>query len=210
MSQYLVYYLHSPQWVNSQKTKQNMKNEKKCTGSCSDSCGGCKKPQDDQQGHIAHKAICEMASAKAKAAADAAEHEKCVASKADEFIADCKSAGKDPLEVVEYIAKRENISITFPAPTDPAKHETYDLLRAVVAKVVKGLIEDAAADIAESTDFDTGAISRLIVRALRSEECGHDADGDCDEEVEEEEDESEEEPRVRVVPMKVRRYDFVF
>ena len=191
-----------------------MKNEKKCTGSCSDSCGGCKKPQDDQQGHIAHKAICEMAAAKAKAAADAAEHEKCVAFKADEFIADCKSAGKNPMEVVEYIAKREHVSISSGlAPTDPSKHETYDLLRAVVAKVFKVLIEDTAAGIAESNDFDTGAISRLIARVIRHEDCGYDADGDCyedDECGEEEEDGPEEEPRVRVIPMKVRRYDFVF
>ncbi len=155
-----------------------MKNEKKCTGSCSGACGGCEKPQNDKPGHIAHKAICEMAAAKAKAEAEAVEHEKCIDSQADEFLADCKAAGKNPMEVVAYIAKREQISISGDEPDDDSKKETYRLLRAVVSKIMVALIEDISAKIADGADFDMSSIGSIAARALSDDEDGDD-DG-CD------------------------------
>lgn len=184
-----------------------MKNEKKCTGSCGGACGGCDKPQNEPAescSHVAREAICEMAAAKEKAEKEAAERVKCVDEQADEFIADCESAGKNPMEVVAYVARREQVSISGDAPECAEKRHTYDLLRAVVAKVVRDMFEEVSAGFAEDCEFDPGRMGEYIRNAMNER---REDDESCDDE---EEGDLEDEPRVRVVPMKIRRYDFVF
>ena len=184
-----------------------MKNEKKCAGSCGGACGGCDKPQNEPAepcSHVAREAICEMAAAKEKAEKEAAERVKCVDEQADEFIADCEAAGKNPMEVVAYVARREQVSISGDAPECEEKRHTYDLLRAVVAKVVRNMFEEVSAGFAEDCEFDTGRMGEYIRNAMNER---REDDEACEGE---EEDDLEDEPRVRVVPMKIRRYDFVF
>lgn len=185
-----------------------MKNDKKCTGSCGGACDGCDKPRDAESArpcsHVAREAICEMAAAKEKAEKEAAERAKCIDEQADEFIADCEAAGKNPMEVVSYVARRERISVSGDAPECEEKRHAYDLLRAVVAKVVRNMFEEVSAGFAEDCEFDTERMGEYIRDAMNERRGG---DEDCDDE---EEDDREDGPRVRVVPMKIRRYDFVF
>lgn len=180
-----------------------MKNDKKVTNSCDGTCNGCEKnqetaPVNDSGCHIAREAIMEMTAAIEKEKADAAAHEKCIYNQADEFIADCKRAGKNPMDVVAYIAKREQLSISGREPEEESRRHTYSLLRAVVTKIVKSLIEDTAANIAEECDFDMHTIGDLVARALKND--GADEDGDDGDENDPEDSNSvQDKPRYRTI-----------
>ena len=63
----------------------------------------------------------------------------------DGFIEKCEKEGKNPVDVVEFIAKINGIEIFSEcAPKDASKRGIYELLRRVVKKVLIGILADYA------------------------------------------------------------------
>ena len=114
-------------------------------------CGcGCAKPENAEvQGHsakeagvgaqgemIARSAIEEMVK---PVEADPGEG-LCVAEQdVDSFICECEKSGKNPLEVIQFVAKKNGISLTGKAPK--GKEYISTLLKAALKKVLVGFLQ---------------------------------------------------------------------
>ena len=66
----------------------------------------------------------------------------------DAFIAECKTNGKDAMDVVEHIAKREGVDLAGDEPKDEDKRRLWTFLLQVVKKWVEDFASFAAQDAA--------------------------------------------------------------
>ena len=111
-------------------------------------CGGCgcgrTKPENAEKEYatgaqgemIARSAIEEMVK---PVEADPGEG-LCVAEQdVDSFICECEKSGKNPLEVIQFVAKKNGISLTEKAPK--GKEYISTLLKAALKKVLVGFLQ---------------------------------------------------------------------
>lgn len=73
------------------------------------------------------------------------------------FLEQCEKRGQDPFELVAFIAHKNGVVLSEDAPKDCAKREVYNLLKAVVKKLVVGLI----VSIADEHGFGLGSILKI-------------------------------------------------
>lgn len=72
-------------------------------------------------------------------------HDEITEANVDGFIEKCEKEGKNPIDVVEFIAKINGIEIFSECePKDASKRGLYELLKCVVKKVLIGLLSDYA------------------------------------------------------------------
>lgn len=62
----------------------------------------------------------------------------------DSFLKECTENDADPLQVVAHVASEEGVMIGAPAPEDTEKRWVYDLLRAIVKRVVNAFLDSVA------------------------------------------------------------------
>lgn len=109
-------------------------------------CGfGCTKPENaEDKGHssggygemIARSAIEEMVK---PAEADTGDGLLVAEQDVDSFICECDKSGKNPLEVIQFVAKKNGISLTGKAPK--GKEYISALLKAALEKVLVGFLQ---------------------------------------------------------------------
>ena len=114
--------------------------ENKCCDKCSKS---------DQYGAKMARAAFDMMENEAK-------QEDALSADAKAFIKECQEAGKNPIEVVKFLAGKEGIELSGKAPSDDGKRQVYDLLREVVDNVVEAAF--ASMDQDEDDDWDDPTI----------------------------------------------------
>lgn len=140
-----------------------MEGEKKHACACGGTCGREQRPEDTAAPNageaIARAAIDEMAQRKEK---KAPKPEGGLDDSVDAFLETCAELDQDPMDVVAHIARREGISISGEAPEDGGKRRAYDLLRAVVTR----LVTDFSSDLAEECGFETDPLARLVLEAF--------------------------------------------
>ena len=88
-----------------------------CKHPCGSSCDRVNKDRYAYGGELAREAIVEMSSD---------------TDMAKGFVEKCEKTGRDPLEVLSYIAVRNDIDLTKEAPEDPKKQEIYRELTSIV------------------------------------------------------------------------------
>ena len=64
----------------------------------------------------------------------------------DSILNECTANEVDPLQVVAQVASEEDVTIGAPAPKDAEKRWIYDLLRAVVKRVVNAFLDSVVED----------------------------------------------------------------
>lgn len=114
-----------------------------CDNGCG--CGDChgEKPNEPQKDGrtLAQGAINEIKGRRCRGySQDAMKLSESV----DSFLKECTANEVDPLEVVAQVAAEENVMIGAPAPEDAEKRWVYDLLRAVVKRVVNAFLDSMA------------------------------------------------------------------
>lgn len=110
-----------------------------CENGCS--CGSCQgeKPNEPQKDgrSLAHGAIDEIKGRRCRGYSQDAMK---LSESADAFLKECTDNDVDPMLVVYKVADEEGVMLGAPAPEDPDKRWVYDLLRAVVKRVVNAFL----------------------------------------------------------------------
>lgn len=109
----------------------------------------------------------------AKAAFEAMDKEKevseSIASEAEAFVEECDKAGRNPIEVVKFVAKEAGIELSGPRPEDREKCMSYDLLREVVDIVVERVFECDEGEEEDDEDDPTILVAKSCpVRKTRN------------------------------------------
>lgn len=114
-----------------------------CDNGCG--CGEChsEKPHEPQKDGrtLAQGAIDKI---KGRSCRGYSHDEMKLSESVDSFLEECTSNEVDPLQVVAQVASEEGVMIGAPAPEDAEKHWVYDLLRAVVKRVVNAFLDSVA------------------------------------------------------------------
>lgn len=106
---------------------------------------------------LAQKAIIEMNEPKPEEVAKK-DAEEDIQADVDAFLENCDISSRHPLDVVAYIAKREGIELSGEPPKDETKRKIYELLKAVVKKVVVGML----VYLADKYGFGIGSLVNTI------------------------------------------------
>lgn len=114
-----------------------------CDTGCSCGCGNGEKPNEPQKDGrtLARDAIDEI---KGRRCCGHSQDEIKLSESVDSFLEECTTNAADPLQVVAQVAAEEGVMIGAPAPEDKKKRWVYDLLRAVVKRVVNALLDSVA------------------------------------------------------------------
>lgn len=131
-------------------------------------CGGCgcgtRKPEKEAapgaQGEmIARSAIEEMVKPVEADPGDGL----CVAEQdVDSFICECEKSGKNPLEVIQFVAKKNGISLT--GKTPKGKEYISTLLKAALKKVLVGFLQYIV------DQYGLGAV-QAVIGMLKGDKC---------------------------------------
>lgn len=112
-----------------------------CNNGCS--CGGChgEKPNEPQKDGrtLAQGAIEDLKGRQCYTTAAVQLSES-----VDSFLKECTANEADPMQVVAQVASNEGVMIGAPAPEDAEKRWVYDLLRAVVKRVVNAFLDSVS------------------------------------------------------------------
>ena len=114
-----------------------------CDNGCGCSSRNCEKPNEPQKNGrtLAHGAINEI---KGQRCRSHSQDEMKLSDSVDDFLNECAANEVDPLKVVAQVASEKGITIGATAPEDTEKRWVYDLLRAVVTRVINAFLDSVA------------------------------------------------------------------
>lgn len=114
-----------------------------CDNGCG--CGGChgEKPNEPQKDgrSLAKGAIDEI---KGRRCSGYSQDEMKLSESVDSFLKECTANDVDPMQVVAQVASKEGVMIGDPAPENAERRWVYDILRAVVKRVVNAFLDSVA------------------------------------------------------------------
>ena len=114
-----------------------------CDNECG--CGGCHGENTNEQHKdgrsLAQGAIDEI---KGRSFRGYSQDEIKLSKAVDSFLKECTDNEVDPMQVVAQIASKEGMMIGDPVPEDTEKRWVYDVLRAVVKRVVNAFLDSVA------------------------------------------------------------------
>lgn len=116
-----------------------------CENVCGRGCSHGEKPNEEKAGQaglsLAHDAIDEI---RGKTCRGYSCDEVKLGESVDAFIQECTENGVDPLQVVAHVSDKEGVMISGPVPPDKQKRWVYELLRAVVKRIINAFLDSVS------------------------------------------------------------------